>query len=80
MSTALHPAPDVGARGPAGSLTERERVLLTTLDAERTLRQIAAELYVSRNTAKSQLRSVYRKLGVCTRADAVARARELGLS
>lgn len=79
MSTALHPDPDVVVRRN-GSLTERERVLLTTLDAERTLRQIAAELYVSRNTAKSQLRSVYRKLGVCTRADAVARARELGLS
>ena len=77
MSTAVHTGSGVTA--PVVPLTERELVLLSTLDEERTLREIAAELYVSRNTAKTQLRHVYRKLGDSTRADAVARAREYGL-
>jgi LuxR family maltose regulon positive regulatory protein len=41
--------------------------------------EIAAELFVSSNTIRSHLRSVYAKLGVHSRADAVNRARELGL-
>jgi LuxR family maltose regulon positive regulatory protein len=42
-------------------------------------REIADQLYVSHNTVKTQIKSIYRKLGVATRADAVARGRELGL-
>lgn len=61
------------------SLTRRERVILSNLDEETTLDEIASRLWVSRNTVKSQVRSVYRKLGVSTRADAVARARQYGL-
>ncbi|WNB84538.1 LuxR C-terminal-related transcriptional regulator [Cellulomonas sp. ATA003] len=60
-------------------LTDRERVVLSRLERELTLGQIAVDLFVSRNTVKSQVRSVYRKLGVATRADALARARECGL-
>jgi LuxR family maltose regulon positive regulatory protein len=41
--------------------------------------EIAAELFVSPNTIRSHLRNVYAKLGVHSRADAVNRARELGL-
>ncbi|HMO12231.1 MAG TPA: LuxR C-terminal-related transcriptional regulator, partial [Actinotalea sp.] len=52
---------------------------LSNLDEETTLDEIASRLWVSRNTVKSQVRSVYRKLGVSTRADAVARARQYGL-
>ena len=58
-------------------LTERERVILSCLDDDRTLQAIASELFVTRNTVKSQVASVYRKLGVSSRAAAVARAREL---
>jgi LuxR family transcriptional regulator, transcriptional regulator of spore coat protein len=61
------------------TLTRRERVILSNLDEDTTLDEIAARLWVSRNTVKSQVRSVYRKLGVSTRADAVARARQFGL-
>ena len=43
-----------------------------------TLDAIASKLWVSRNTVKSQVRSVYRKIGVCTRADAVAWANSAG--
>jgi LuxR family transcriptional regulator of spore coat protein len=75
MSTALHARPSRVEL----ALTERERVVLARLGDDRTLRQIAAELYVTRNTIKSQVRSVYRKLGVTCRAEAVERARERGL-
>ena len=60
-------------------LTVREQVVLSNLSEEVTLEQIASKLFVTRNTVKSQVRSVYRKLGVSTRADAVAWAREVGI-
>ena len=43
------------------------------------LREIGEALYLSPNTVKSHLRSIYRKLAVGTRRDAVHRARRLGL-
>ena len=60
-------------------LTERESIVLAHLDEETTLDEIATRLFVTRNTVKSQVRSVYRKLGVSTRSEAVERARALGL-
>lgn len=63
----------------AAPLTRRERVVLANLAEDVTLEQIANRLFVTRNTVKSQVRSVYRKLGVSTRADAVAWARQAGL-
>lgn len=60
-------------------LTEREAIVLAHLDEETTLDEIATRLFVTRNTVKSQVRSVYRKLGVSTRAEAVQQARALGL-
>ena len=60
-------------------LTRREKVVLAKLDEHTTLEELAAELFVSRNPVKSQVRSVYRKIGVSTRAEAVAWARAAGL-
>lgn len=54
------------------ALTRRELVVLERLAEDVTLEQIASTLWVSRNTVKSQVRSLYRKIGVTTRADAVA--------
>ncbi len=65
---------------PSTLLSPRERLILRSLDEKLTLAQIAAELYVSRNTVKTQVQSVYRKLGVTRRADAVALARDLHLT
>lgn len=65
--------------GLSEQLTRRERVVLSNLTEDVTLEEIASKLFVTRNTVKSQVRSVYRKLGVSTRADAVARARQYGL-
>ena len=42
-------------------------------------RELGERLFVSRNTIKTQAISVYRKLGVSSRSDAIARAAELGL-
>jgi len=64
---------------PRTGLTIRERVVLTHLDEDTTLTEIATHLFVSRNTVKSQVRSIYRKLGISTRGEAVVHARELGL-
>src|SRR5665647_628888 len=66
-------------RAAAEPLTRRERVILSNLNEDITLEQIATRLFVTRNTVKSQVRSVYKKLGVSTRADAVACARAFGL-
>jgi LuxR family maltose regulon positive regulatory protein len=64
----------------AGDLTERELAVLRALGGLASVREIADQLYVSHNTVKTQVRSIYRKLGVGTRADAVARAKERGLT
>ncbi|MEV6752816.1 LuxR C-terminal-related transcriptional regulator [Streptomyces sp. NPDC051214] len=79
---ALVPAPPERPGGrprPTERLTQRELVVLSRLQQEVPLRQIADGLYVSVNTVKSHVRSVYRKLGVCSRAEAVRSARTLGL-
>jgi len=60
-------------------LTRRELVVLGNLSEDVTLEEIAAKLWVTRNTIKSQVRSLYRKIGVSTRADAVAWAEAAGL-
>jgi LuxR family maltose regulon positive regulatory protein len=60
-------------------LTKRERVVLSALAAGMTLRDIATELFVSANTVKTQTRAIYAKLGVHSRADAVALGYEWGL-
>jgi LuxR family maltose regulon positive regulatory protein len=44
-----------------------------------SLGDIATRLYVSRNTVKSHVAAIYRKLGVSTRAEAVDVARGAGL-
>ena len=63
----------------AEPLTEREEAVLRLFDGDRSLRKIAKELYVSMNTVKTHTQSIYRKLGVSDRKDAVARGRDLGL-
>ena len=60
-------------------LTERELAVLRLLATRLSNREIGRQLYVSVNTVRTHLQAVYRKLGVGTRADAVAHARELGL-
>lgn len=60
-------------------LSGRERVVLAALHSGDAIPAIADELGVSVNTVKTQLRSLYRKLGVADRAAAIARSHDLGL-
>lgn len=55
----------------AGALTAREEELLRYLRTTMTTQEIAAALHVSVNTVKTHLRSIYRKLGVGNRREAV---------
>ncbi|WP_406341235.1 LuxR C-terminal-related transcriptional regulator [Streptomyces sp. NBC_01578] len=63
----------------AVELSGRERDVLQRLARMMSTEEIAADLYVSVNTVKTHLKSVYRKLAVNRRNDAVRRARDLGL-
>ena len=65
--------------GRAATLTAAELRLLPLLTTHLSFRQIADHLYVSRNTVKTQAISVYRKLGVASRTEAIDRAIEIGL-
>jgi LuxR family maltose regulon positive regulatory protein len=60
-------------------LTEREREALQHLSEMLSTAEIATEMYISVNTVKSHLRSVYRKLSATHRNEAVRRARQLEL-
>jgi LuxR family transcriptional regulator, maltose regulon positive regulatory protein len=68
---------------PAGAtgapLSPAELRLLPYLQTHLTIREIGDRLFVSRNTANSEIRSIYRKLGVFSRSDAVQRAMAVGL-
>ncbi|MBV8988055.1 MAG: response regulator transcription factor, partial [Solirubrobacterales bacterium] len=73
------------AKGRAGggelleAPSEAELAVLRLLASDLSARQIGEELFLSANTVRSHTRSIYRKLGVNSRADAVARADTLGL-
>ena len=60
-------------------LTDRERALLRLLPGPLRRDEIATALHVSVNTVKTHIGGLYAKLGVSTRTDAVARARQLDL-
>ena len=61
------------------TLTTAELRLLPLLSTHFTFREIGEMLFVSPNTVKSQAISIYRKLGVSSRSEAVQNAREIGL-
>ncbi|HET9723801.1 MAG TPA: AAA family ATPase [Actinomycetota bacterium] len=63
----------------ASALTAAELRLVPYLHTYMSFRDIAQRLYVSPNTVKTQAVSLYRKLGVSSRSEAMERAEELGL-
>ena len=63
----------------ASTLTAAELRLLPLLSTHLPVPEIAAELFLSAHTIKSQVRSIYRKLDASSRSQVVTRARELGL-
>jgi LuxR family maltose regulon positive regulatory protein len=60
-------------------LTERQVRVLRLLRGSLTLTEIATELSLSPNTVKTHTQAIYRKLGVCTREEAVTRGLDEGI-
>ncbi len=60
-------------------LSEREIEILTLIKEGLTNQEIAAKAYISSNTVKVHTRNIYRKLGVNSRTQAIAKARVLGV-
>ena len=78
--TAITPPPTPEpAPGAAEHLTDRELLVLRYLPTMLKAAEIAADLYLSVHTVKTHMRSIYRKLDVTTRKDAVDRAHEMNL-
>ena len=63
----------------ASTLTAAELRLLPMLSTHLSFPEIAGEMFLSRNTIRSQVYSIYRKLGASSRNQAVTLSRELGL-
>jgi LuxR family transcriptional regulator, maltose regulon positive regulatory protein len=61
-------------------LTERELAVLLLLTHEHSNREIGRTLYISPNTVKAHVKSIYRKLGVSSREDAAKQGRARGLT
>ena len=59
--------------------TEREIEVLAMLPSPLTTKEIGEELFVFRNTIKTHLRRIYRKLNASSREEAVLIARDRGL-
>ena len=62
-----------------GPLSEREIEVLERLSGMLSTAEIATEMYISVNTVKTHLKSIYRKLSASHRGEAVRRARKLNL-
>jgi LuxR family maltose regulon positive regulatory protein len=60
-------------------LTERELQVVRALASDLTMEEIGEELFVARSTIRSHAKSIYGKLNVHSRREAVRRARALGL-
>jgi DNA-binding NarL/FixJ family response regulator len=69
--------PHEAPQGPP--LTDREREVLEAIASGATNREIAQTLFLSPHTVKEHSSSLYRKLGVRNRAEAVQKAQRLGL-
>ena len=65
--------------GPFPQLSEREREVLTLAAQGRGNADIARRLFLSEKTVRNHVSSIFAKLGVTDRAQAVARARDAGL-
>ena len=72
-------APPPAGPPPLEALSDSEIRVLRYLPTNLTGPEIAAELYVSHNTVRTHITHLYAKLGTHTRAEAVDRARALGL-
>jgi DNA-binding NarL/FixJ family response regulator len=68
-----------GQFDPVNPLTEREIEVLRLLSRGLTTAQTGSEMFISENTVKTHVRHILEKLDVSNRAEAVAKATQLGL-
>jgi LuxR family transcriptional regulator, maltose regulon positive regulatory protein len=66
--------------GLRAQLTPRELTVLRLLSTHLSYAEIAGRLYLSVNTVKTNLKSLYRKLDVASRSEAVERATRAGIT
>jgi LuxR family transcriptional regulator, maltose regulon positive regulatory protein len=76
---ALRLAADEEAGAPAAALTERELAVLRLLADGLSTREIGLELDISFDAVLGHTKAIFRKLGVSSRVEAVARAHEFGV-
>jgi ATP/maltotriose-dependent transcriptional regulator MalT len=79
LERSLQLAPGAPRDRLAEQLSDRELTVLRLLATDLSQREIGNELFLSLNTVKSHTRTLFRKLGVASRADAVERGRAQGL-
>jgi LuxR family maltose regulon positive regulatory protein len=73
------PAPDQPAIVAVEPLTDREREVLRHVSGMLSTAEVASEMYISVNTVKTHLKSIFRKLAATHRGEAVRRAQQLEL-
>jgi LuxR family maltose regulon positive regulatory protein len=71
--------PSLRAVDGVDDLSAREIEVLDALARPGSLREVADQLFISRNTIKTHTRALYAKLGVASRDAAVEKGRALGL-
>jgi len=69
----------LGRQKAQSLLSPRERMVLTYLDGELSVTEIAGKMFISHATVKSHCATIYRKLDSHSRRSAVARAKAMGL-
>ena len=75
----LLPAPAQAPQAIFPELTDREREILSLIAAGRNNQEIASQLFLSLKTVRNYASSIFAKLQVADRAQAIVRAREAGL-
>ncbi len=79
MSRLLQAASAPAASTNPFNLTEREREVLAAVALGERSKEIAAKLHITERTVKAHLASIYQKMGVDSRAGAIAVAAQNGL-
>lgn len=74
------PLPGQERSTAVAELSDRELEVVRYLPTLLPSTEIAARLFISLNTLKTHLRTIYRKLGVHDRRGAIERARQLGIA
>ena len=79
FSVSLQPTPNATVNLKSQGLTAREEDVLALIGSGLMIKQVAAKLGISYHTVNDNIKAIYRKLGIHTRAQAASAASRLGL-